>query len=324
MKAVSTSLLLTALLTSFSGICDTLQIRQEPILPIPDKLELNTAKVELGKILFHEPKLSRKGDMSCASCHFMDKSGDDNRKVTINNDGTDGTLNTPTMFNVAFNHHVTWTGKFTHLEPQIYAAFTNPKHMAADWKQAENLLQSTPSYKNQFNKIYGDGITVNNFIDAIAEYEHSLITPNSPFDQWLLGNDNAISTKALDGYKLFKEIGCITCHQGRNIGGNIFQPLGLFKPHHEFQRRAATQTDMGRFNVTQREQDKYVFRVAPLRNVAVTGPWFHDGSEETLKDAIQSMAEYQLGIQLEEHEVEQIEAFLETLTGEYQGKVVVD
>lgn len=299
-------------------------LRDEPIRPIPVTDDLNPLKVSLGEKLFHDKKLSHHGKTACASCHFMDHSGDDNLKTSLNDDGSYGNLNTPTMFNVRYNHHITWTGKASRLEDQAFKALTNPRHMTADWPTVEKYLQTTPAYNDEFLKIYSASANKENFLNTIVEYERSLVTPNAPFDRWLNGDDSALSEDAFKGYQTFKRMGCITCHQGINIGGNLFQPLGLHKSHFEKENRQPNQTDMGRFNLTNREQDRHVFRVPSLRNVAMTGPWLHDGSIDTLEVAVNRMAEYQLGIRLTREETTQLVAFLESLTGEYNGKKVSD
>lgn len=301
-----------------------LNLKDSPILPVPERLQLDDRKVDLGEKLFHEPRLSGYGTMACSSCHFINRSGDDERITSITNTGEPDVFNTPTVFNVGLSHHISWQGKFTRLEPQIESALTNPKHMAADWEKLLDFLQNEPEYSRRFAKIYQSSIKRENVLDSIAEYERSLITPNAPFDRWLKGDNSAIDQQAKEGYLLFREIGCIACHQGVNVGGNLFAPHGVFGDPHEDHHHQSSKEDLSRYSITGREKDKRVFRVPSLRNVAETGPWFHDGSAEQLSDAVLEMAQHQLGIKLPDDDVAKITRFLESLTGIYRGKPVGD
>jgi cytochrome c peroxidase len=175
------------------------------------------------------------------------------------------------------------------------------------------------SFLNTFERIYSDGLTQFNIKDAIIAYELSLTTPNARFDRFLRGDKKALTASEKEGYQLFKGYGCISCHQGMNVGGNLFQPFGIIGNYFT-DRGKVTHADLGRFNVTQDEADRHVFRVPSLRNVALTPPYFHDGSAQTLEKAIAVMVKYQLGRPLEQEQIERIAQFLRTLTGEYRGK----
>jgi cytochrome c peroxidase len=299
-------------------------LEDNPILPVPEQLQLDDRKVALGEKLFHEPRLSSSGTMACSSCHFMNRSGDDERTTSITNTGEPDAFNTPTIFNIGLSHHITWQGKYTRLEPQIDASLTNPKHMAADWEELLGFLQNEPEYARLFREIYQSISSRDNVLDSIAEYERSLITPNAPFDRWLKGDSTAIDQQAKEGYVLFREIGCIACHQGVNVGSNLFAPHGIFGDSHAEHHHQSSMEDLSRYSITGRERDKRVFRVPSLRNVAETGPWFHDGSAKQLSEAVLEMAEHQLGIKLLDDDTNKIVRFLESLTGIYRGKPVGD
>lgn len=230
--------------------------------------------------------------------------------------GVQTQVNTSTVFNVAYNFRFGWDGRFETLEAQIEGLIQNV--MGTSWEQVITDLRQVPDYVQQFKAIYADGITLPNVIDAIAVYERSLDTPNSRFDQFLRGNYTALTVEEKEGYRLFKSYGCVSCHQGVNVGGNLFQKFGMLG-NYFVDRGDITPADYGRFNVTGSENDRYVFRVPSLRNVAITPPYFHDGTAETLEQAIEVMAEYQLGRPLSKEHVRRIAQFLNTLTGEAPG-----
>ncbi len=187
------------------------------------------------------------------------------------------------------------------------------------WKEVVNKLQQSTEYVQTFARIYLDGLNSTNIKDAIATYEQSLYTPNSRFDQFLRGNKQALTAAEQEGYRIFKTYGCVSCHQGVNVGGNMFQRFGVIGDYFA-DRGNITRADLGRFNITKDQADRYVFRVPSLRNVALTPPYFHDGSTKTLEEAISIMVKYQLGRPLSTEQINLIAQFLRTLTGEYQGK----
>jgi len=290
----------------------------EPLSPLPLSLKLDARKVALGDRLFHETRLSKDATVACASCHNLKTGGVDRLARSIGFGGQIGGINAPTVFNSGFNYRQFWDGRARTLEDQIDGPLQHPAEMAGTWPKALETLTGDPRYRSEFAALYHDGITIANVKDAIATFERSLVTPNSRFDLFLKGNQTALSDFELSGYRLFKQIGCTSCHQGVNIGGNMMQKLGIIENYFAG-RTHLTEADQGRFNITRREEDRYVFRVPSLRNVALTGPYLHDASAPTLEDAVRIMARYQLGLRLPEADVARIAAFLGTLTGEYKG-----
>jgi cytochrome c peroxidase len=291
----------------------------EPIQPIPTSIALDLSKVALGEKLFQDVRLSRKNQVSCISCHSFSLGGADRRSHSVGINGASTLVNTPTVFNAGFNFRLNWDGKFENLADHFDALVTNPRTMGIRWPEAIRVLQEVSEYVRSFDQIYPDGLTQANIKDAIVAYELSLTTPNARFDRFLQGDKKALTASEQEGYQLFKGYGCISCHQGMNVGGNLFQPFGVIGNYFTDRGQIST-VDLGRFNITQNETDRYVFRVPSLRNVALTAPYFHDGSAETLEQAIAVMVKYQLGRPLEKQQIERIAEFLRTLTGEYRGK----
>ncbi|HEX5009811.1 MAG TPA: cytochrome-c peroxidase [Planctomycetota bacterium] len=286
-----------------------------PISPVPEAVPLDHRKVVLGDRLFHEPQLSGDGSISCASCHDLSTGGDDGRRVSVGVGGAEGELNAPTVLNSGFNFRQFWDGRAATLEEQVDGPLQHPAEMASTWGKVLDFLSADARYSQDFEAAYDDGITQANLRDALATYERSLITPNSRFDRWLRGDASALSTEEIEGYRLFVQVGCATCHQGVNVGGNMFQTMGHARDF--FASRGPDKAaDLGRFNVTRDEADKHKFKVPSLRNVELTAPYLHDGSAATLEEAVQVMASYQIGQPLQGVEVARLVAFLRTLTGE--------
>jgi cytochrome c peroxidase len=294
----------------------------EPIVPLPRALKLDPSKVALGDKLFRDPRFSRDNSRSCASCHVLELGGVDHLPVSVGIGGAQGAINAPTVFNSGFNFRQFWDGRASSLEEQINDPITNPKELGSSWNEVLAKLAADPALAAQFKQLYPDGLQIKNVRDVIATFERSLITPNSQFDRYLLGDKSALSVDEEHGYRLFKDYGCIACHQGVNIGGNMFQRFGVLDDYFE-ERGNVTRADLGRYNVTKAESDKYVFKVPGLRNVAATAPYFHDGSAKTLEDAVDVMFKYQLGRSAPRQDKALIVKFLHTLTGEYQGKRLV-
>lgn len=300
----------------------------EPIRPIPLEVEVDAQKVALGDRLFHDPNLSRDGKISCSSCHDLQKGGTDRLPRSLGIDGQEGVINSPTVFNAEFNFRQFWDGRAADLKEQIDGPMNNPLEMGFNWKDLMQRLQADQAYMEQFLLVYGADPTPALVRDAIAEFERSLYTPNARFDRYLRGDTEAISDEELAGYGLFKQYGCIACHQGTNVGGNMFQTFGVLGDY--FADREARnpgkrrpeldKADLGRFNVTGRPEDRHKFKVPSLRNVELTAPYFHDGSADTLEAAVKIMGRYQLGVTLPERDVRLLVAFLKTLTGEYAGR----
>ncbi|HED35490.1 MAG TPA: cytochrome B6 [Gammaproteobacteria bacterium] len=314
------SLISLFLFINASGAQAESRLKNEPILPIPFVIELDLKKVSLGERLFNDPILSHSNQMSCAQCHQLAQGGDDGLARSITNTGEADTINAPTVFNSVFNFRQTWRGAFKTLEAQAEGDLKNTRHGATNWDELLPKLRKNKAYVNTFNSIYPQGISRETVLNAIATYEKSLITPNSRFDQYLRGDDSALTYDEMYGYRLFKYYGCIACHQGINAGGNVFQKFGLFDNYFKH-RGNITKADYGLMNVTGNEKDKFVFRVPSLRNIAVTGPYLHDGSTNKLKDVISIMARFQLGVNIPDNHISNIEKFLHTLTGEYRGQI---
>ncbi len=281
------------------------------ITPLPASIPYDKEKAMLGKQLYMDTTLSADGKVSCNTCHDTKTFGMDNQVFSTGINGVmDTPFNSPTTFNAAFNFVQFWNGRAKDLADQARSPFTNPHEMGLnDEAEVIKIIEQNPDYKAKFNKIYGE-INMDNITDAIAEFEKTLITPNAPFDRYQKGDENAISEAAKRGWNAFKTNGCVACHQGQNIGGTMYQKIGIFEPY-------PNQENLGRYEITKVESDKMVFKVPSLRNVAKTAPYYHDGSIPTLDACVQFMAYYQLGKFLDQQTVEDIVAFLESLTGEY-------
>src|SRR5690554_2958454 len=283
----------------------------EPVKPIEPFIITEPDKVELGKKLFFDPRLSRSGFISCNSCHNLSMGGSDNLPTSIGHNWQQGPINSPTVLNSSMNLAQFWDGRAADLQEQAAGPIANPMEMAFTHSLAIDVLRSIPQYVAEFNKIYGsDEITLDQVTNAIAAFEETLVTPNSRFDLWLKGNDNALTDTEIAGYQKFKEIGCVACHNGTAIGGSSFQRMGIMEPY---------QTDNpaeGRIAVTGKDADRFSFKVPTLRNVELTYPYFHDGAYWKLEDAVDVMARLQLGQELAEQDIKNITAFLKTLTGD--------
>ena len=296
-------------------------LHHEPVQPLLPIKGLDTRKVILGEKLFREPLLGRNNNMSCASCHNLDYNGANHFAHTPGRDGIELDVNTPTVFNSALNHRQFWDGRANSLEEQVNFVVDSHKEFATSWPQITNKLKQDAEYTDDFNQIYANGINANNVRNAIATFERTLITTNSRFDRYLLGDNNAISKEEKAGYTLFKTYGCVACHQGSNVGGNLFMKLGIFGDYIA-ERGNPTRADLGRFNITGDERDRNVFRVPSLRLVAFTAPYFHDGSIDTLNKAVKVMVRHQLGREMSEQNINLIVAFLKTLPGEYKDRTL--
>lgn len=290
--------------------------------PIPEKNPFHPAdnKVLLGKRLFFEKNLSADNSMSCASCHDLAKGGTDQAVVSTGVRGQKGPINSPTVFNAAFNFAQFWDGRASTLQEQASGPINNPLEMGSDWSGVLAKLNSDKSYKEDFGKIYPNGITDKAVTDAIAAYEQSLITPVSRFDQFLNGDDRALTAEEKQGYKLFELNNCSSCHTGINLGGLSYEKMGTKIDYFAQRGGSLTAADLGRFNVTKDPLDKHKFKVPTLRNVELTFPYFHDGSVKSLEQAVATMSRVQTGKVLSDRDVHLIVSFLKTLTGEHDGK----
>ncbi len=292
------------------AVAEEAKLRNEPITPIEPFVIEDMKKVELGKMLFFEPRLSKSAFLSCNSCHNIATGGADNLPTSIGHGWELGPINAPTVLNSSLNFVQFWDGRAEDLQEQAGGPMENPIEMASTHEAAVTVLESIPQYKALFKEVYGeDKIVITMVTDALAEFEKTLVTPNDRFDQYLRGDDNALNAEELEGYTLFKARACITCHNTTGLGGASFQKFGLVKPYKDT-------VTLGRYNVTGKEEDKFVFKTPILRNIALTAPYFHDGSVWELEEAVRVMANHQLGLEMSDDEVNKIAAFLRTLTGE--------
>lgn len=283
----------------------------EPIQPLQPAQVTDPAKVELGKKLWFDPRLSRSGFISCNSCHNLSMGGSDNVAASVGDRWQKGGINSPTVLNSSLNIAQFWDGRAKDLAEQAGGPIANPIEMNSTHEAAVATLRSIPGYVKEFKTVYkADAIDIQQITDALASFEATLVTPNARFDQWLKGDKTAITDFELKGYELFKNSGCVACHNGPAVGGNSFQKMGLvaeYKTNHPAEGRSA---------VTGNEIDRFTFKVPTLRNVELTYPYFHDGAAKTLTEAVDIMGRLQLGRVYTKEENEQIVAFLKTLTGD--------
>jgi cytochrome c peroxidase len=290
--------------------------RREPITPIPDSIPHDPKKAALGKLVFFDKRASFNDSLSCFGCHLADRGGADGLSRSLSAAGKPTPVNTPTIFNVAFNFRQTWNGRASSLADQADKHFTVGALQGLKWPELLTKLAQDASLKRAFEEVYpGTGFSKEAITDAIEHYERTLLTPNSRFDRYLKGDDNAITKRELQGYSLFKSYGCVACHQGVNIGGNMFQKFGAMGDYFK-DKGKIEDADYGRFNATKEEADRFVFKVPSLRNVAQTAPYFHDGSAKTLDAAVDVMFKYQLGREAPANDKAAIVDFLKTLTGD--------
>jgi cytochrome c peroxidase len=272
---------------------------KEPITPIPEAATADPLKIALGERLFGDPRLSHDNSHSCSSCHDLRTNGAGRNSHDVGLDGSDIALNTLTVFNAALSFRFGWEGKFRTLESHTTHSLENPQILGSSAAEAAEKLNADPGMRRVFVAAYGRSPDPANVLDAIASFERTLVTPGSRFDRWLAGDATALSAEELHGYRLFKALGCVSCHQGVNVGGNLYQRHGIFHP------LASAQP--------------VILRVPSLRNVATTPPYFHDGSAPTLDDAVRKMGYAQLNSTLTAQQVTAIVAYLQTLTGNYRG-----
>lgn len=288
--------------------------RAEPIAPIIPFEGLDSNVVDLGRRLFHDSALSGNGKVSCASCHDTNTGGADGQVRSRGVNSRVTRRNTPTVFNAAFNFVQNWDGRAESLEEQLDNHLSENGEMLSDWSRVIKVLMQDPLYNRTFQLHMGSEPSEILVREALATYERSLVTVDSKFDQWLRGDDQALNSEEIAGYYLFKQLNCISCHQGAGVGGTMLQPVvgmeGYFSA-----MRSGGEHDLGRFEVTKRERDRHVFRVPALRNVEQTAPYFHDGSATTLTTAVEAMMQHQLGLEPNPTDVRRIVAFLKTLTG---------
>jgi cytochrome c peroxidase len=283
----------------------------EPITPIQPAKIGNPVLVDLGKRLFFDPRLSRSGFISCNSCHNLSMGGSDNLKSSIGHKWQKGPINAPTVLNSSMNLAQFWDGRAKDLQAQAGGPIANPGEMGFSHELAVNMLQTIPGYVAEFKKAFGtEKVTIDEVTKAIAAFEETLVTPNSRFDKWLQGDKAALTAQELAGYRLFKDSGCVACHNGPAVGGNSYQKMGVVEPY------KASSPATGRVAVTGKDADRFKFKVPTLRNVELTYPYFHDGAANTLPEAVETMGRIQLGKKFSPDENDKIVAFLKTLTGD--------
>jgi cytochrome c peroxidase len=317
------SLLLAVSTAAAQANADTLRDNANSIFkPIPeqasDKLDPN--QIELGRQLFFEPRLSASHVISCNTCHNIGTGGADNVPASSGHAWQKGARNSPTVFNAVFNVAQFWDGRAKDLEEQAKGPVQNPVEMHNTPKNVEATLRSMPEYVAAFEKAFPadkQAVSFDNMARALQAFESTLITPDSRFDLYLKGDDNALDAREKKGLQTFMSSGCISCHNGVNLGGQAYFPFGLVKKP---DGKILPTGDKGRFEVTKTQNDQYVFRAAPLRNIALTAPYFHSGQVWDLEEAVAIMGTAQLGKQLNAEEVGDIVAFLKTATGK-QPKV---
>ncbi|RMA82600.1 cytochrome-c peroxidase [Umboniibacter marinipuniceus] len=294
-------------------VVSTPELKGGSISPLPTAHFQDEDLAALGQQLFHDTALSSSGTISCASCHDIDRGGVDRLPRSPGVTGELSQVNSPTVLNSGFNFRQFWDGRAESLEEQAHGPLTNPIEMNNTWDNILAYLEKDGDYVQQFDNLFPDQITPGNVVAALAAFQRTLITANSPFDLYLRGDDTALNDEQLAGYELFQDLGCVSCHQGINIGGNMYQRIGVMGDYFA-DRGNITEADFGLYNVTGIETDRFKFKVPSLRNIADTAPYFHDGSATTVEDAIQTMAQYQLGVPLSSGEVHLLAAFLTSLS----------
>lgn len=301
-KLIVGSLLALSALSASAALLDSVNIPKTP---------QQEAKIELGKMLWFDPRLSLSGKVSCNTCHDLSTNGADTKPLSIGYAGRKGTVNSPTVFNAEKQIAQFWDGRAKTLAEQATGPITNPLEMAMTPELAEGVIRSIPGYRPYFEKAFGSkNPTFSEIAEALAAFETTLTTPNAPFERYLKGDKNALTQQQIDGLKLFRRSGCIRCHSGNLLGGTSFQKVGSVRPY------VTDNSSKGRIDVSGKPWDEMMFKVPTLLNVERTAPYFHDGAVKTLPDAVKKMADIQLDMNLSEKQVEKIVAFLESLNGE--------
>ena len=302
------------------GVCGC-----EPVRPIDLTLPYDEAKAALGFKLYHDKRLSVDNTVSCASCHGLNTAGVDNKQYSEGVEGKLGGVNAPTVYNAVYNFVQFWDGRAVTLADQAAGPPVNPVEMASpNFDAIVAKLNKDRKFVREFKKVYPEGLSQATITDAIEQFERTLITPNSRFDNYLRGDKTAITAEELQGYELFKKYNCATCHVGKNLGGESYELMGLRKHYFADRGLELTEEDNGRFKQTGVERDRHRFKVPGLRNVALTWPYYHDGTRTSLKEAVCDMGTYQSGVALTDEEEDLIVAFLNSLTGEYQGQLLTN
>lgn len=297
--------------------------RYAMVQPLFDSLTVNRPMAELGEKLFHDVRLSVDNTVSCATCHGLHTGGVDRKPVSEGIRGLLGDVNAPTVFNSAYNLVQFWDGRAVDLQEQAAGPPLNPVEMGSvSWDSIVAKFPVEEPFTQQFLALFPEGLTEKSITAAIAEFEKLLTTPNSRFDQYLKGNAEALSDREKEGYQLFQNHRCATCHVGMLMGGQSFEKIGLKADYFADRGKEIITADYGLYNTTKRAYDKFRVKTPTLRNIALTPPYFHDGTHQTLEEALESMLKYQTGTRMTSSDKEAVIGFLHTLTGYYQGKLL--
>lgn len=293
----------------------------EPIQPLPRTIPVDVKKAAVGDKLFNDKRFSSDDTLSCAGCHFYEKAGTDNQRFSEGIRKQFGDINPPTVFNAAFNMSQFWDGRAADLVEQAGGPPMNPIEMGSkNWEEIIAKLSKDEALTAEFKAAYPDGWNGNNITHAIAEYEKTLITPDSRFDKWLRGDNKAISAQEIQGYQRFKDYRCASCHVGKIAGGQSYEYMDLKKNYFADRAGPALGSDNGRMNLTKNEDDKHRFKVPTLRNIELTHPYMHDGTVDNLDEAVRVMGVYCAGFDIPQSDRDLIVAFMRTLTGNYLGQ----
>ena len=310
---------------AYPNLLAAAEFANEPVRPIHDSIPVDIRKVILGDMLFHDTRLSADNTVSCATCHSLNTAGVDNKQFSVGIKEQVGGVNAPTVFNAHYNFVQFWDGRAATLAAQAGGPPLNPIEMGhKSFDDICKALSEDKAFEKVFMEVYPEGFTEATITDAIQEFERTLITPNSRFDKYLKGDKNILTAEEINGYDLFKKYNCATCHVGENLGGQSYELMGMRADYFGDRGTEITFEDHGRNKETKTERDMHRFKVPGLRNIELTGPYFHDGTKKTLEEAVIDMAKYEVGVNLTESETADIVKFLKTLTGEYKGKTLTN
>lgn len=305
------------LMMTLFWLLSTYASASHPILVTPSPPPQIEAWVELGDQLFHDPRLSADNSISCASCHDLSHNGADRRPFSVGVAGRLGKIRAPSVYNRVYDLAQFWDGRAADLEAQMDGPIHSEVEMASNWESILSKLSEDDMLHRQFQKVFRSGLTVDNIRKALAAFQRTLVLTDSPFDRWLAGDETALTSQQVKGYSLFRNYGCISCHQGANVGGNMYARMGSMVNYTELKGDAISNADLGRYNVTGNPDHQYVFKVPSLRTAALNDFFFHDSSASSLHEAIDVMARFQLGRELPATDIEDIAAFIQSLTGNH-------
>ncbi|MCZ8371230.1 cytochrome-c peroxidase [Phocaeicola sp. KGMB11183] len=302
---------------AYPNLLAAAEFANEPVRPIHDSIPVDIRKVILGDMLFHDTRLSADNTVSCATCHSLNTAGVDNKQFSVGIKEQVGGVNAPTVFNAHYNFVQFWDGRAATLAAQAGGPPLNPIEMGhKSFDDICKVLSEDKAFEKVFMEVYPEGFTEATITDAIQEFERTLITPNSRFDKYLKGDKNILTAEEINGYDLFKKYNCATCHVGENLGGQSYELMGMRADYFGDRGTEITFEDHGRNKETKTERDMHRFKVPGLRNIELTGPYYHDGTKKTLEEAVIDMAKYEVGVNLTESETADIVKFLKTLTND--------